>query len=227
MPLEPTPADLTTIRKKVATATAALAVAAASHDRCLAQAAELATAVAAHDQAVKAITSLHAKRIAGEQVTDAQIAAAEQALSQASAAHGRAERAAAGARQAAARFAAEATQLSSTLTDLRQQALPIITEILKAKVADSIAEYADAIQAFVTGPHVKHHGEIAAISRLATQLGILPRFAFPNASAAYVEFATTPTKDDGTGAVYAVNLAQPIADEAARVLSAIQSEIAL
>jgi len=216
-------ATLEALRDDLAILHAELGYAQSEETRCLAESLKLSAAQDAAATARSALEQLHARRVAGEVVTNAQITTAEAALAAASSALGRAEAASSGARAAAAKFAAEAAIIGTKISTKRDEAKLLVAQVLRARAAKSMEEYRRALDEFLRGAHAKHHGEIFAIDTFAKQhgLGAMP-FAAPHQGSFYLEFPCVPPAHLPMASTYSVDCRSMIDAEEKRVTDEIE-----
>jgi Skp family chaperone for outer membrane proteins len=118
-----------------------------------------------------ALESLHARRFAGEPVSDKELLSAENALRTALTDAQRAEVAQAGATAAASRFAEQAATVTGQLDELRAEMRTLQVHTLRERASASRQKLRAATEAFVA-ELTAHFGDVEGLSKAADALGI-------------------------------------------------------
>lgn len=138
------------------------------------------------------LTSLHARRTAGEKVTDKTIATAESNLRNAGVMAETSRLARAGVAEARAQFEQQLAAVATEIRDRQAAAKRRFAELLIAKVHASRAAHVSECEAFAVGAHAAHHGLVAAAAEFAVRHDLGAVDAHPCGIAAIPEFVVAP-----------------------------------
>ena len=219
--------QLAATRAQIDTLTGQIARLRGESGRCNTEASTHAAKRTTAAEARQRLESLHAARVTGEHVDDADLAAAEAEHDTAIAEAVKAVPAESGCRQAAMRFEVQAGELAPQVQELRAAEASTLTAILRQRVDAAHSEFDEALAAFVAA-YVEHHGSIGALASLARAIGVNPPSigALPirDHGAGLVEIVGT-ARQEGAGPWRIVNVGAQIVEAAGVTEASLRAEL--